>query len=79
MISTLDSGDGLTEVFPSLSENRNVLPLANLGVWGKAQIVISVGVRTQRESVTQSGKSLLKILFDLKKQLLAVCYADEFN
>lgn len=29
--------------------------------------------------MTQSGKSLLKILFDLKKQLLAVCYADEFN
>lgn len=79
MISTLDSGYGLTEVFPLLSENRNALPLVNLGVWGKAQIVISVGVITQRESVTQSGKSLLKILFDLKKQLLAVCYADELN
>lgn len=51
--------------------------MANLGVWGEAQIVITVGVRTQRESVTQSGKS--QILFDLKKQLLAVCYADEFN
>lgn len=40
--------------------NRRLCPWLSLGVWGEAQIVITVGVRTQRASVTQSGKSLLK-------------------
>lgn len=32
MTGTLDSEDGLTEVFPLVSKSRNALPWANLGV-----------------------------------------------
>lgn len=42
-------------------------------------MIITVGVGTQVESVTQSGKPRSETAFYCKKQLPAVRYADEFN